>query len=55
METSNSPAIVIGAMLLSSVMGPKMGLGLSVGISDFKPSKKSVNNLIVTKGIDLLT
>ena len=54
MATSNSPAVVIGAMLLSSLMGPKMDVGLNLGMSDFEPLNKSVNNLIVAKGIDLL-
>jgi len=31
----NSTAVVIGAMLISPLMGPIMGLGLSIGINDF--------------------
>ena len=31
----NSPAVVIGAMLISPLMGPIMGVGLSLGINDF--------------------
>ena len=55
METCNSPAVVIGVMLLSSLIGPKMDVGLNLGMSDFKPLNKSVHNLIVTIGIGLLT
>jgi len=51
----NSPAVVIGAMLISPLMGPIMGVGLKLGMSDFKPLNKSVNYLIVTIGIGLLT
>ena len=32
----NSTAVIIGAMLISPLMGPIMGLGLSVGINDFR-------------------
>lgn len=31
---TNSPAIIIGAMLISPLMGPILGIGLSVGIND---------------------
>ena len=31
----NSTAVVIGAMLISPLMGPIMGIGLSLGINDF--------------------
>lgn len=51
----NSPAVVIGAMLISPLMGPIMGVGLSLGINDFKLLKKSVKNLVVAVGIGLLT
>lgn len=50
----NSPAVVIGAMLISPLMGPIMGVGLSLGINDFKLLKKSVKNLVVAVGIGLL-
>ncbi len=30
----NSTAVIIGAMLISPLMGPIIGMGLSVGISD---------------------
>jgi len=43
--TVNSPAVIIGAMLVSPIMGPIMGVGLSLGISDFDLLKKSLRNL----------
>lgn len=32
----NSAAVIIGAMLISPIMGPIMGIGLSLGINDFE-------------------
>lgn len=32
----NSTAVIIGAMLISPLMGPIMGIGLSIGINDFQ-------------------
>ena len=31
----NSTAVIIGAMLISPLMGPIMGVGLTVGLNDF--------------------
>lgn len=33
---TNSTAVIIGAMLISPLMGPIMGFGLGLGISDFE-------------------
>ena len=41
----SSPAVVIGAMLLSPLMGPIMGLGLSLAIGDFQWMRKSARAL----------
>src|SRR6056300_512453 len=49
----NSTAVVIGAMLISPLMGPIMGIGLSLGINDFKLLTRSVKNLGVAVGIGL--
>ncbi len=38
----NSAAVIIGAMLISPIMGPIMGVGLSLGINDFELLKKSL-------------
>ena len=40
----NSTAVIIGAMLISPLMGPIMGMGLSVGINDFELLKRSLRN-----------
>jgi len=51
----NSTAVIIGAMLISPLMGPIMGLGLSVGIYDFTLLKKSLKNLSIAVVISVLT
>lgn len=51
----NSTAVIIGAMLISPLMGPIMGLGLSVGISDFALLKKSLYNLAIAVALSVLT
>lgn len=40
----NSTAVVIGAMLISPLMGPINGVGFSVATYDFKLFQKSLNN-----------
>ncbi|TNE80080.1 MAG: DUF389 domain-containing protein [Bacteroidetes bacterium] len=51
----NSTAVVIGAMLISPLMGPIIGIGLGVGIYDFQLIKKSARNLAVAVVISVLT
>lgn len=51
----NSTAIIIGAMLISPLMGPIVGAGFSLGIHDFELLKKSITNLIYAVIISLLT
>lgn len=51
----NSAAVVIGAMLISPLMGPIMGIGLAAGINDFDLLKKSFRNLMVAVFIAILT
>lgn len=51
----NSTAVIIGAMLISPLMGPIMGLGLSVGIYDFGLLKKSIKNLSIAVVISVIT
>ena len=41
---TNSTAVIIGAMLISPLMGPIMGFGLGLGISDFELIKRSFRN-----------
>jgi len=51
----NSPAVVIGAMLISPLMGPIMGIGLGVGINDFELIIKALKNWGIAAGISILT
>jgi uncharacterized hydrophobic protein (TIGR00271 family) len=51
----NSTAVIIGAMLISPLMGPIMGLGLGAGIFDFKLIKHSLKNLFIAMIIGLMT
>ena len=51
----NSTAVVIGAMLISPLMGPIIGLGLSVGIDDFDLLKRSVRNYLLSTVISIIT
>lgn len=43
----NSIPVVIGAMLISPLMGPIMGLGLALGINDTELLRKAFYNLII--------
>ena len=52
---ANSTAVVIGAMLISPLMGPIMGIGLSVGINDFVMLKRSLRNLGIAVGVSIIT
>ena len=52
---ANSTAVVIGAMLISPLMGPILGVGLSVAINDIDTLKRSLINLAVMVGLSLLT
>lgn len=51
----NSPAVIIGAMLISPLMGPIMGMGLGMGISDLSLLRKSVYNYGVATIVALTT
>jgi len=51
----NSTAVIIGAMLISPLMGPIIGVGMGVGINDFELIKKSLKNLAVAIFISVLT
>lgn len=44
---TNSPAVIIGAMLISPLMGPIIGVGLGAGTYDFALIKRSARNLAV--------
>jgi len=51
----SSPAVVIGAMLISPLMGPILGVGLSIGINDIDTLRRSLINLGVMVGLSLAT
>jgi uncharacterized hydrophobic protein (TIGR00271 family) len=51
----NSTAVIIGAMLVSPLMGPIMGLGLGIGINDILIFRKSLFNYLFAAGIALIT
>lgn len=50
----NSTAVIIGAMLISPLMSPIMGLGLGIGISDSDLIARSVRNLVIMVLISLI-
>ncbi|RCW89918.1 DUF389 domain-containing protein [Winogradskyella arenosi] len=52
---ANSTAVVIGAMLISPLMGPILGVGLSIAINDIDTLKKSLINLATMIVLSLLT
>lgn len=52
---ANSTAVVIGAMLISPLMGPILGIGLSLAINDVDTLKRSVKNFAVMVGLSILT
>lgn len=51
----NSTAVIIGAMLISPLMGPIMGVGLSMGINDLDLLRKSISNYAIATGAALAT
>lgn len=51
----NSTAVIIGAMLISPLMGPIIGMGLAVGINDFELLKRSAKNYLVATVISVAT
>lgn len=50
----NSVPVIIGAMLISPVMGPIMGFGLSLGINDTDLMKASLKNFGVMVAISII-
>jgi uncharacterized hydrophobic protein (TIGR00271 family) len=49
----NSTAVVIGAMLISPLMGPIVGAGFALAMFDFKLLRKSLKNLLISTVIGL--
>jgi uncharacterized hydrophobic protein (TIGR00271 family) len=51
----NSTAVIIGAMLISPLMGPIMGIGYGIGIYDFALIRNALVNLGFAVAISLVT
>lgn len=51
----NSPAVIIGAMLISPLMGPIIGIGFSVGINHPNMLKLALKNYAFAFAIGLIT
>jgi uncharacterized hydrophobic protein (TIGR00271 family) len=49
----DSTAVIVGAMLISPLMGPIRGIGVSIGINDFTLLVRSLKNLGITVGVSL--
>ncbi len=52
---ANSTAVVIGAMLISPLMGPILGMGMSLAINDIDTLRRSLKNLTVMVVLSVLT
>ncbi|MCM1109825.1 MAG: DUF389 domain-containing protein [Clostridium sp.] len=51
---TNSTAVIIGAMLISPLMGPIIGIGLGVGIHDFTLITRGLRNLLMAAAFSVL-
>jgi uncharacterized hydrophobic protein (TIGR00271 family) len=51
----NSPAVIIGAMLISPLMSPILGVGLAMGTNDFDTLRISMRHFLVAIAIALVT
>ena len=52
---ADSTAVVIGAMLISPLMGPILGMGMSLAINDIDTLRRSLKNLAVMVILSVLT
>lgn len=52
---TNSAAVIIGAMLISPLMGPIIGMGLGVGIYDFELLRRSWRNFVIATLFSIMT
>lgn len=50
----NSTAVIIGAMLISPLMGPIVGAGFALAIYDFELLKRSFKNLLIATIVSLV-
>lgn len=52
---TNSTAVIIGAMLISPLMGPIIGMGLGLGVNDSVLLRRAARNLAFAVGISIAT
>ncbi|HDZ14382.1 hypothetical protein LCGC14_0692410 [marine sediment metagenome] len=52
---ANSTAVVIGAMLISPLMGPILGLGMSLATNDIDTLRRSLKNFAIMVVLSVLT
>lgn len=50
---TNSTAVIIGAMLISPLMGPILAIGMAIAINDFELLKRSVKNFTIAVGLSI--
>ncbi len=51
----NSTAVIIGAMLISPLMGPLLAIGYGAGISDYRLIRNAARSLLIFVALSLLT
>lgn len=52
---TNSTAVIIGAMLISPLMGSIMGIGYGIGIYDFNLMRQAIKNITISMLLALVT
>jgi uncharacterized hydrophobic protein (TIGR00271 family) len=52
---ANSTAVVIGAMLISPLMGPILGIGLSLAVNDIDTLRRALRNFLIMVVLSVLT
>jgi len=51
----NSTAVIIGAMLISPLMGPIVGVGYGLAVHDMRLIRRALRNLLIFASISLIT
>ena len=51
----NSTAVILGAMLISPLMGPILGLGYGLAVQDMRLIRRALRNLLIFTAISLVT
>jgi uncharacterized hydrophobic protein (TIGR00271 family) len=52
---TNSTAVIIGAMLISPLMGPILAVGLSIGVNDIPTLRRALRHFLVMTAFELAT